>query len=244
MKKYFFTGFAILSIILFIGCDKKEKKTELKTKMDSVSYVIGTNIGRNLKTDTSIKFNTEAISAGIDDAINGKDSLVFKEVDKQKILMAFQQEMMQKEQEKAIKAAEPNKKRGAEFLAENKKKEGVVETKSGLQYKVIKEGNGKKSTENDTVTVNYEGKFIDGTIFDSSYKKGEPVTFGLSGVIRGWIEGLQLMKEGSVYELYIPSDLAYGDAGNQGIPGGSTLIFKVELIKIGAPKSQKKNTKK
>jgi FKBP-type peptidyl-prolyl cis-trans isomerase len=230
---------------MFIGCNKKtDKKTELKTKMDSVSYVIGTNIGRNLKTDTSVKFNTEAISAGINDAVNGKDSLVFKEVDKQKILMSFQQEMMQKEKEKATKASEPNKKRGAEFLAENRKKEGVFETKSGLQYKVIKEGKGKIPTESDMVTVNYEGRLIDGNVFDSSYKRGEPATFGLNGVIKGWIEGLQLMKEGSVYELYIPSDLAYGDTGNQVIPGGSTLIFKVELLKIGAPKTQEKNPKK
>ncbi|MDD5570476.1 MAG: FKBP-type peptidyl-prolyl cis-trans isomerase [Bacteroidales bacterium] len=244
MKKYFFTGSAILSIILFMGCDKKtDKKAELKTKMDSVSYVIGTNIGRNLKADTSIKFNTEAISAGINDAINGKDSLIFKEVDKQKILMAFQQEMMQKEQEKAMKASEPNKRRGVEFLAENKKKAGVIETKSGLQYKVIKQGKGKKPTEADQVTVNYEGQLIDGTVFDSSYKRGEPATFGLNGVIRGWIEGLQLMNIGSVYELYIPSDLAYGDTGNQVIPGGSTLIFKVELLKIEAPKAQENTTK-
>ena len=118
------------------------------------------------------------------------------------------------------------------FLQENMKKEGVKVTSSGLQYKVLKEGKGKSPLATDSVTVNYEGKFINGKTFDSSYDRKKPITFALNGVIRGWTEGLQLMKEGAVYEFCIPSNLAYGDQGNQNIPGGSTLIFKVELIKV------------
>jgi FKBP-type peptidyl-prolyl cis-trans isomerase FklB len=133
-----------------------------------------------------------------------------------------------------LKASAPNKAAGAKWLEENKKNPGVIQTASGLQYKVIKEGKGKNPTAADKVTVNYEGRMIDGKIFDSSFERKQPATFEVNAVIRGWTEGLQLMKEGGSYELYIPSDLAYGDQGNQNIPGGSTLIFKVDLIKVEA----------
>lgn len=147
-------------------------------------------------------------------------------------MMQFQKDMQQKQMEKMTKASEPNKQAGLQYLEENKKQPGVTQTQSGLQYKVIKEGNGKTPTAKDQVTVNYEGKLLDGTVFDSSFERGKPATFPVTGVIPGWTEGLQLMKEGGSYELYIPSDLAYGDQGTQGIPGGSTLIFKVDLIKV------------
>jgi len=126
-----------------------------------------------------------------------------------------------------------NMKKGASFLSENKKKEGVKTTPSGLQYKVITEGNGATPKYSDKVTVNYEGTLIDGTVFDSSYKRGEPISFPVSGVIKGWTEALQLMKEGSTYMLYIPSNLAYGAQGSgRSIGPNETLIFKVELIKV------------
>jgi FKBP-type peptidyl-prolyl cis-trans isomerase FklB len=148
--------------------------------------------------------------------------------------------MQQKQMEKMTAASAPNKEAGKKFLDENKKQAGVIETASGLQYKIIKEGKGKTPVATDQVTVNYEGKLLDGKVFDSSYDRKKPETFGVGGVIKGWSEGLQLMKEGGIYELYIKSDLAYGDQGNQSIPGGSTLIFKVELLKIAPPAADQK----
>ena len=125
-----------------------------------------------------------------------------------------------------------NKAEGRQFLAENKTKDGVVELPSGLQYKMTREGTGKSPSATDKVTVHYRGTLLDGTEFDSSIKRGKPATFPLNRVIRGWTEGLQLMKEGAKHTLYIPSDLAYGDRGNPSIPPGSTLIFEVELLKV------------
>lgn len=148
--------------------------------------------------------------------------------------MNFQKNMQKKQMEKMAQTSAPNKEAGNKFLEDNRKNEGVIETNSGLQYKVIKEGKGKSPAETDKVTVNYEGKLLDGKIFDSSYDRKKPETFPVNGVIKGWTEGLQLMKEGGIYELYIKSDLAYGDQGNPSIPGGSLLIFKVELIKVEA----------
>jgi FKBP-type peptidyl-prolyl cis-trans isomerase FklB len=144
-------------------------------------------------------------------------------------MMAFQKEVMAKQAEVAKK----NKAEGEAFLAENKKKEGVKTTPSGLQYKVIKPGKGKKPKSSDTVTVNYRGTLIDGTEFDSSYKRGQPATFQVSGVIPGWTEALQLMEEGAKWQLFIPSNLAYGERGAGGVIGpNATLIFEVELISI------------
>lgn len=226
---------AIIAIsVLFVSCDNKGK-ADLKTNMDTVAYVIGANIGNNLKQNLlrdSLEFDVAALAQGFRDALDGLDSAMFTETEKQDILMAFQKELQQKQMEKATQAAQPNKEAGMKWLEENKKNPGIIQTPSGLQYKVVKEGNGKTPGANDNVTVHYEGKLIDGTKFDSSYDRKEPISFAVSGVIPGWTEGLQLMKEGGTYELFIPSDLAYGDQGTQGIPGGSTLIFKVELIKV------------
>ncbi|HPS26586.1 MAG TPA: FKBP-type peptidyl-prolyl cis-trans isomerase [Bacteroidales bacterium] len=229
-------SFLALAAFLFVSCGNNNK-ADLKTKNDSVAYVIGANIGQNLQQNIaadSLEFNTNALIQGFKDALNGVDSLVFSKEAKQNIMMQFQKDMQQKQMEKMTKASEPNKQAGLQYLEENKKQPGVTQTQSGLQYKVIKEGNGKTPTAKDQVTVNYEGKLLDGTVFDSSFERGKPATFPVTGVIPGWTEGLQLMKEGGSYELYIPSDLAYGDQGTQGIPGGSTLIFKVDLIKVEA----------
>jgi len=137
-------------------------------------------------------------------------------------------------QAKLAKAAEPNRLKGAEFLEANKAKAGVKVTESGLQYRVIKQGSGRRPKATDTVTVQYSGKLIDGTEFDSTYARKQPAKFPLNRVIKGWTEGLQLMPAGSKYELVIPSELGYGDMGSQGIPGGSVLIFEIELVKVGS----------
>ena len=147
--------------------------------------------------------------------------------------MAFQKDMMAKQEAKAKAAAEKNSKDGEAFLAENKKKDGVKSTASGLQYKVIKAGDGVMPKGTDTVSVNYKGTLIDGTEFDSSYKRGEAATFPVSGVIKGWTEALQLMKVGSKWQLFIPSNIAYGERGAGGEIGpNATLIFEVELLSI------------
>jgi FKBP-type peptidyl-prolyl cis-trans isomerase FklB len=149
-------------------------------------------------------------------------------------MMAFEKDMMEKQKA----AGEKNASEGVKFLEDNKKKEGVKTTASGLQYKSLKEGSGAQPKATDTVTVNYRGTLTDGTEFDSSYKRNEPTTFPLSGVIKGWTEGLQLMKKGSKYQFFIPANLAYGERSpGAGIPPNSTLIFEVELLEVkgGAP---------
>jgi len=148
-------------------------------------------------------------------------------------MMAFEKDMQQKQAETAQKnVAEADK-----FLAANKTKEGVKSTESGLQYKVLKEGSGAQPKSSDTVTVNYRGTLIDGTEFDSSYKRGQPATFPVGGVIKGWTEALQLMKVGSKLQLFIPANLAYGEQGRPGIPPNSLLIFEVELMDVKPPQA-------
>jgi len=164
----------------------------------------------------------------VEDALKGKESSI-SPGEAQEVMMNLQMGM----QAKMMKSAEENKARGDEYLTANKAREGVKSTASGLQYRVIKEGSGRKPRATDVVTVHYSGKLIDGTEFDSSYKRNQPATFKLNEVIKGWTEGLQLMKAGSKYELVIPSDLGYGPRSNQKIPGGSVLIFEVELVSIG-----------
>jgi FKBP-type peptidyl-prolyl cis-trans isomerase FklB len=165
------------------------------------------------------------ITAGIKDAIAGKPLMTTDQV--KDTMVAFEKDMQQKQAD----AAKKNEADSEKFLTANKSKEGVKTTASGLQYKVIKEGNGAQPKATDTVTVNYRGTLIDGTEFDSSYKRNQPATFPVSGVIKGWTEGLQLMKMGAKYQFFIPASLAYGDhAPTPQIPPGSALIFEVELI--------------
>jgi FKBP-type peptidyl-prolyl cis-trans isomerase FklB len=239
MKNTFLSSVAIVMLVaMIVSCGKNNKKANLQTKEDSIAYVIGANIGANLKKNMdadSLKFSPAVLMQGFKDALDGLDSTVVSEKDKQTVMTNFQKEMQKKQMEKMTLAAKPNKEAGMKFLEENKKQAGVIETASGLQYKVIKEGKGKTPTTADQVTVNYEGKLLSGKIFDSSYDRKKPETFGVTGVIKGWTEGLLLMKEGGIYELYVNSDLAYGDQGNQSIPGGSLLVFKVELIKVVPP---------
>lgn len=202
-----------------------------KTDLQKISYSLGADIGKNFKMQ-EVQLDVDMMAKGIRDAMAG-GTFAMTDEDMEKTMAAFQEVMMQKQQQRTMAQSSENRKIGEEFLAANKKKEGVVVLPSGLQYKVITEGNGAKPAATDEVTVHYRGTLIDGKEFDSSYKRNEPTSFPLNRVIRGWTEGLQLMSVGSTYEFYIPSDLAYGDRqmGPDILPG-STLVFVVELLDI------------
>ena len=214
--KHFILIFAAFSLALpLFG---QEKSPQLKDQKDKVSYSIGLNIGFNLGRQ-NVQVNPDLLAAGIKDAIAGKPQLNADQV--KEVMATFEKDMQQKQKA----AGEKNASEGAKFLEENKKKEGVKATASGLQYKAIKEGTGPQPKETDTVTVNYRGTLINGTEFDSSYKRGQPATFPLNGVIKGWTEGLQLMKTGSKYQFFVPANLAYGDRNvGPDIAPNSTLI--------------------
>ena len=223
----------VLGILLLASQLSAEEKLALKNQKDKVSYSIGLNIGRNLANDLKkqpIGIDPNILVRGIQDALAGAAPLLTDQ-EIQETMVAFQKEMMAKWEETGKK----NKAEGEAFLTENKKKEGVKTLPSGLQYKVIKAGTGKKPKADDTVTVNYRGTLINGTEFDSSYKRGQPATFPVSGpgIIRGWTEALQLMGEGAKWELFIPSNLAYAERGTSGMIGpNATLIFEIELVSI------------
>lgn len=202
----------------------------LKTHQDTISYLIGRDIGNNMKTN-DIEITPDIMFAGLKDGINGIDT-VFTTEQTEQIMMAFQQDMMAKQQKKSSEASAMVKAEGEAFLTQNKTKEGVISLPSGLQYKVIAEGEGENPKPEDIVEVHYTGTLIDGTVFDSSVERGETIKFPLNGVIPGWTEGVQLMKPGAKYMFYIPSALAYGDNTTGPIPGGSVLIFEVQLISI------------
>lgn len=221
MKKIFLT----VLCLFFFGMSFTLKSQEM-TDEQKIWYAIGYSEGTNFK-DFGFDFSEEYLLQGMHDAFANKGQ--FDEEQLQAIFQGLQMKM----QEKMTKDVEKEKERGKQFLAENKKKEGVVETESGLQYKVIKMGEGPKPTATDKVKVHYHGTTIDGVVFDSSVERGEPITFPLNGVIRGWTEGVQLMPVGSKFMFYIPSDLAYGDQKvSREINGGATLIFEVELLEI------------
>ncbi len=205
-----------------VGCDKPD----LSTSKGKYSYAIGVQIGKNLKQQ-NIDLDPVSFAAGIKDVYEGtKPKLNGNE------RMAALQEMTAGLQKKQSAQAEVNKKKGDEFLAQNKTKPGWKVTASGLQYHIVREGKGKAPTKNDTVQVNYEGSLIDGTVFDSSYKRNQPATFPVGAVIPGWTEALQLMKPGSEFELALPPEIAYGAHGSSVIPPNSVLLFKVELLKV------------
>ena len=211
-----------------------QDKPQLKDQKEKASYSIGYDIGSTFKKQ-NIELNIDALMAGLKEGLAGKDGTLSKE-EREKTLEAFQKEMMEKQVAASKEAAAKNAAEGEKFLAENKKKEGVKTTPSGLQYKVLKEGSGPSPKETDTVVTNYKGTLLDGTEFDSSYKRNEPATFPVNRVIKGWTEALQLMKPGSKYQLFIPAALAYGDRGaGRDIGPNATLIFDVELLSIKAP---------
>jgi FKBP-type peptidyl-prolyl cis-trans isomerase len=211
-----------------------QDKPQLKDQKDKASYSIGYDIGETFKKQ-KIEVNVDALVAGLTEAMSGKEAAMTKE-DREKTLQTFQKEMMEKQVAASKEAGAKNQAEGDKFLAENKKKDGVKTTASGLQYKVLKEGSGESPKETDTVVTNYRGTLIDGTEFDSSYKRNEPATFPVNRVIKGWTEALQLMKPGAKYQLFIPSALAYGERGaGQQIGPNATLIFEVELLSVKAP---------
>jgi FKBP-type peptidyl-prolyl cis-trans isomerase len=213
----------------------------LKTPKDKASYAMGMNIGNGLRKQ-SVDIDPAILARGLRDAFaNGKTLLTEDEV--RTILTQLQADMRKKQQEVAQVAAENNKKQGIAFLEANKTKEGVVTLPSGLQYKVLQEGTGAKPTVTDSVVCNYRGTLLDNTEFDSSYKRGQPITIPVTGVIKGWTEALQLMPVGSKWQLFVPSDLAYGERGAGGPIGpNATLIFEIELVGIQA-KDQAKDKK-
>jgi FKBP-type peptidyl-prolyl cis-trans isomerase FklB len=210
------------------------EKLELKTEKDKVSYAIGLDVGNGLKKN-EIDVDPDIVGRAIKDVLSANKPLMTEEEVKTTIA-GLQKDLQAKQQERMKAQGDKNKKDGEDFLAKNKTKAGVKTLPSGLQYKVMSVGKGKSPKATDTVTVQYSGTLIDGTEFDSSYKRGQPATFPVNGVIKGWTEALQLMKEGSKWQLVIPSDLAYGASGTPGGPIGpnAVLIFEVELVSIKA----------
>ncbi|WP_296211311.1 FKBP-type peptidyl-prolyl cis-trans isomerase [Psychrobacter sp. UBA3480] len=242
MKKITTLGVSALAsaMLLVTGCSTNNGNQETAaqsvsiTEQSSASEKVGYSLGfmmaeGNKEAVKDLDLNT--FEKGFRDGYEGNESALTQE-QMQQVLMDYQKEQEEQFVKDMETKATENKAAGTAFLAENAKKEGVKQTESGLQYKVIKAGTGKSPKATDVVEVNYEGKLLDGTVFDSSYERGEPIEFPLNQVIAGWTEGLQLMKEGGKYEFYIPSDIAYGEAGNAGIEPNSTLIFTVELLKV------------
>ena len=245
MKKYI-----VLSVILVLVAainsqafaQKKDKKKKgdkdevvvaapvFANSKDTISYIIGADNAHSFAKN-SLELNKEMVFKGFNDA-QAKSDTVFSQKQIEKIMSSWQQEMSAKKASQTDQENAKNLKAGDEFLAANKLKEGVIELPSGLQYKVIKEGTGESPDDNDMVSVHYTGTLIDGTKFDSSRDRGEPIEFPVNGVIPGWTEALKIMKPGAQYMLYIPAKLAYGDKATGPIPAGSTLIFDVELLEL------------
>jgi len=209
----------------------------LKTQKDRVSYAIGMNVGKGVAAklkQQSVDVSQAVLLRGMKDALAG-GKMLLTEDEERTVLTQLTVEARKKQEEQMKLAAEPNKKMGDEFLTANKTKDGVVTLPSGLQYKILTEGTGPKPTATDTVTCNYRGTFLDGNEFDNSYKRGRPETFRVMGVVKGWTEALQLMPVGSKWQLFVPSELGYGDGGRPPVIGpGATLIFEVELLSIQA----------
>ena len=205
----------------------------LNTPKDKLSYSIGMNIGKSLKRD-DVDVDTAVLLRAIQDVLGG-GNLLMTDQEAQSILTNLQADVRKKQEQEMQQAAETNKKEGDAFLAANKSKDGIVALPSGLQYKILQEGTGAKPTAADTVTVNYRGTLINGTEFDSSYKRGQPSSFPVGGIIKGWTEALLLMPVGSKWQLFIPPDLAYGPRqASPAIGPNSTLLFEVELLSIQA----------
>ena len=215
------------------------KDTALSTQTDRISYTLGADMGANFKKN-QIQVNPQALLQGMQDGLAGQKMKMTKQ-EMTQTLMAFQKQIAAKRQQAFHGLAERNLKEGQAFLTANKAKQGVVTLKDGLQYKVVKAGTGTMPGAKDTVTVNYEGRFVDGKIFDSSFKRGKPATFAVSQVIPGWQQALKLMKTGASWEVYIPAKLAYGAQGIGGVIGpNQTLIFKVDLLSIKDKATQTK----
>ena len=225
MKKTLALGMIGLMTLVLSACDKPN----LKETKGQYSYAVGYQIARNMKSQ-GVEVDVKSFSAAVKDAMAGKDPQMTEDE-----MRDAMRAMAEGRQESRAKEATENLAKSEKFLEENKGKDGVKVTDSGLQYKVVKEGDGKKPKDSDIVEVHYKGTLIDGTEFDSSYSRNAPAQFPVKAVIPGWTEALKMMKVGSKYELYIPPGLAYGDQGNPSIPGNSALVFEVELLDIVDP---------
>lgn len=216
---------AILAVSQALAQKPAAKKNGgFKDELDKVSYAIGMQLGRGFRTQEA-QVNIDALARGIQDSLDDKARLTEEECEK--VIEAYEEEV-------STRIAAKNKDQGEKFLADNKKKDGVKVTKSGLQYKVLKSGNGKKPKKTDVVTTHYTGTFIDGNEFDGSEKRGQPAQFAVNEVIPGWSEALQLMPVGSKWRIYVPSDLAYAEQGRPPVIGPNTvLVFDLELLSIG-----------
>lgn len=235
------------AIFLVAGCnpDSGSASTDvsLETKIDSVSYSLGYQIASmSLKRQGMTDINVDKFASGLKSALEDKEASL-SQPEMQQVVQTYQMEAQQRAQKKQQAEAEENKKKEEEFLAENRNNEGVQVTDSGLQYKVLEEGSGTSPDAEDEVQVHYTGTLLDGTEFDSSHDRGEPVQFPLNQVIDGWTEGLQLMKEGAKYRFWIPSELGYGPNPRPGSPIGpsETLVFEVELLEVNPPDTSSGN---
>ncbi|NNC49408.1 MAG: FKBP-type peptidyl-prolyl cis-trans isomerase [Flaviramulus sp.] len=220
-------------ILLVVSCNKNGvTKKPIKTELDSVSYAVGMDVAKNVKASFS-EFDNDLFIQGFANASDSTDILM-DEAKAQQLVRAYFQKKQQEDMAKKQEEAQKNKEEGTKFLEENKSKEGVQTTDSGLQYIVLKEGTGAKAAATDKVKLHYHGTLIDGTVFDSSVDKGEPITMGANQFIKGFTEGLLLMPTGSKYKLFIPSDIGYGANPRPGgaIKPNATLIFDVELLEI------------
>ena len=222
---------------IVIGCQNTNEESAdsdskvPSTEKEKISYAIGVNMAQSI-SEISDEIDMSMLYRGISDKAQGKDLLVSNE-EAQPLLQTFTQKLMAREQEKITRSAQKNLEEGQAYLENNKAIEGIITTESGLQYRVLKEGDGKSPKKSDRITVHYKGTKLDGTVFDSSYERGEPATFQVDQVIKGWTEGVQLMKEGGKYKLFIPANLAYGGSGaGQEIGPNEALIFEVELLEV------------
>ncbi len=230
MKKTLVSTVLLSGLLVACGGDKTPAEPKLDSEIAKVSYGIGANIGSRFGDD--LPLDVDAFSAGVRDALEGNE-LKMSEEDIMATLQSYQQKQLAARQEEAEAEGQKNLEEAKAFFAENAEKEGVQTTESGLQYIVVEAGDGDKPSADDTVEVHYKGTLLDGTEFDSSYKRGETVSFPVSGVIPGWTEALQLMSEGAKWKLFIPSDLAYGAGGaGQMIGPNAALVFEVELIDV------------
>jgi len=221
----------LCAMVAFSGASFAAEDPELKSDKEKISYSIGMDIGGNLKRG-AVEVDPDMLAKGLKDSYSGEKTLLTEDQARQAI-EDFQKTLKAKKVETMRINSEKNKADGEKFLAENAKKEGVKSLPSGLQYREITPGKGKSPKATDTVTTHYKGTLIDGTEFDSSYKRGEPATFPVAGVIKGWTEALQLMKEGAKWQLFIPPNLAYGERGaGRDIGPDATLVFEVELISV------------
>ena len=221
---------AIASIGLLFGVCSAADKLDLKDQKEKESYSLGYQFGQNMKAQ-GVELNLEVYTSGIQDALRGANPALSQE-EIQKTLSDLQKRVMTAQQKDLKGKADKNLADAKAFMEENKKKEGVKTLPSGLQYKILAEGSGKTPKATDEITVNYKGSLVDGSEFDNSYKRGVPASFRLDKVIRGWTEALQLMKEGSKWQLFIPPELGYGERGAGPVPPNAALIFEVELISV------------